>query len=105
MIESTTPQLGQADLRTGTRAPNWKLTGLPSASVSPRLRVRPSCRSVETVGAWMKPLLGVLLKLENGLRPECVMERCPVIAATPIPLKAMTDIVAAITNGIINGFF
>src|SRR5258706_5340806 len=56
-------------------------------------------------GAWMMPLDGALLKLENGFRLECVMERCPVMAATPIPLKAMTESPAAMTSGVRRRFF
>ena len=53
----------------------------------------------------MMPLTGVLLKLENGLRPECVMERCPVMAATPMPLNAMTESAATMTSGVRKGVF
>ena len=44
-------------------------------------------------------LEGAMLKFEKGLRPECVMERCPVIAATPMPLKEITEVAAAMTRG------
>jgi hypothetical protein len=53
----------------------------------------------------MIPLAGILLKLENGLRLEFVMDRCPVMAATPMPLKARTESAAAITSGARMGFF
>ncbi len=45
------------------------------------------------------------MKLEKGLRLEWVMERFPVIAATPMPLKAMTEIAAAMTSGVSREFF
>ena len=53
----------------------------------------------------MMPLAGAPMKLENGFRLECVMERCPVMAATPMPLNAMTERQAAMTNGVRKGLF
>ena len=39
-----------------------------------------------TTGAWIRPLAAELLKLEKGFKLDRVIERWPVIAATPIPL-------------------